>query len=418
MGYKLQKIYIGQNQVRPSGWGWQPWADTILYLPFETDLLDHSQTWLALTNSWNVRIDNGAAYFDGSSYLYSKSFTQINQTNFTASVWFKNTSTANTERVCLHQFRYYSGYRGYCMWITWTDLNAQNTYLKTNWSSTTVTANERHNLILVRDSANQTSQFYFDGQAITMQNENNYPELYWWLGIWWWMWYNSTMWEYKWIGYMSNVIYENKAWTAQEVANYYNQTKGDYQNVLPSTYQEVEYIQSDGNQYINTWVKANSTISTEIVMQPNMSYVSEYAIFWDAWSADALFLMEYSWKYRLHNWGNYWDFATVTDTKTTITTNNTWITINGTSYTLNAGSSYSNNNIWLFYTWDDTSWNRTKRGRFKLFSFKIWSSWTLTRDFIPCYRISDGVIWLYDLVNDVFYTNQWTGTFTKWPDVS
>ena len=36
---------------------------------------------------------------------------------------------------------------------------------------------------------------------------------------------------------------------------------------------------------------------------------------------------------------------------------------------------------------------------------------TLVRDFIPCYRNSDNEIGLYDLVNDMFYTNSGTGTF-------
>ena len=44
---------------------------------------------------------------------------------------------------------------------------------------------------------------------------------------------------------------------------------------------------------------------------------------------------------------------------------------------------------------------------------------TLVRDFIPCYRNSDNEIGLYDLVNDIFYTNQglviylW---FSKYPN--
>lgn len=36
---------------------------------------------------------------------------------------------------------------------------------------------------------------------------------------------------------------------------------------------------------------------------------------------------------------------------------------------------------------------------------------------IPCYRKSDGVIGMYDLVSKVFYTNEGTGTFTKGNDV-
>lgn len=190
---------------------------------------------------------------------------------------------------------------------------------------------------------------------------------------------------------------------------------GEYAR-LPSAYQEVEYIESSWTQYIDTWVKASNTISTELVMRPNMSYTSEYAVLWNAWSADALFLMEYQWKYRLHNWGNYWDFANITNEKTTIETNSTWIIINGVSYSLTAGSNYSNGNICLFDT-GDNAFGWAKKGRFKAYSLQISNNNVWVRDFIPCYRIADSIIWMYDLVNDVFYTNAGTWTFTKWPDV-
>lgn len=35
------------------------------------------------------------------------------------------------------------------------------------------------------------------------------------------------------------------------------------------------------------------------------------------------------------------------------------------------------------------------------------------RDFVPCYRKSDGEIGMYDLVTNTFFTNQGTGNFTK-----
>ena len=38
---------------------------------------------------------------------------------------------------------------------------------------------------------------------------------------------------------------------------------------------------------------------------------------------------------------------------------------------------------------------------------------TLIRNYIPCYRKSDNEIGLYDIVNNVFYTNQGTGVFLK-----
>lgn len=54
----------------------------------------------------------------------------------------------------------------------------------------------------------------------------------------------------------------------------------------------------------------------------------------------------------------------------------------------------------------------------KLYSFKIYDNGTLIRDFIPCYRVADNEVGLYDIVNNQFYTNQGTGSFTKGPDVN
>ena len=44
---------------------------------------------------------------------------------------------------------------------------------------------------------------------------------------------------------------------------------------------------------------------------------------------------------------------------------------------------------------------------------KISENGILIRNFIPCYRKSDNEIGLYDIVNNVFYTNQGTGEFLK-----
>lgn len=49
----------------------------------------------------------------------------------------------------------------------------------------------------------------------------------------------------------------------------------------------------------------------------------------------------------------------------------------------------------------------------RIYSFKIYDNDFLVRNFVPCYRISDGVVGLYDVINDVFYTNAGTGDFTK-----
>lgn len=50
----------------------------------------------------------------------------------------------------------------------------------------------------------------------------------------------------------------------------------------------------------------------------------------------------------------------------------------------------------------------------KLYGIKIYNaSSMLIGNFIPCYRKSDNVIGMYDLVGNKFYTNQGSGAFTK-----
>lgn len=47
----------------------------------------------------------------------------------------------------------------------------------------------------------------------------------------------------------------------------------------------------------------------------------------------------------------------------------------------------------------------------RIYYAKIWDGGTLIRDFIPAVRNDDGAIGMYDQVNDVFYTNDGTGSF-------
>ena len=48
---------------------------------------------------------------------------------------------------------------------------------------------------------------------------------------------------------------------------------------------------------------------------------------------------------------------------------------------------------------------------------KFWGNGQLVGYFIPCYRKSDNVAGMYDIVGDAFYTNQGTGSFSVGGDV-
>ena len=62
--------------------------------------------------------------------------------------------------------------------------------------------------------------------------------------------------------------------------------------------------------------------------------------------------------------------------------------------------------------------NKTYAVSAKLYSTTIYDDDKLLSDFVPCYRKSDGVIGLYDRVENKFYTNSGTGTFQKGQDIN
>jgi hypothetical protein len=47
----------------------------------------------------------------------------------------------------------------------------------------------------------------------------------------------------------------------------------------------------------------------------------------------------------------------------------------------------------------------------KIYCCKFYKDYKIIRDFVPCYRTTDRVAGMYDLVSGVFYTNAGTGEF-------
>ena len=54
----------------------------------------------------------------------------------------------------------------------------------------------------------------------------------------------------------------------------------------------------------------------------------------------------------------------------------------------------------------------------RIYRYSVQYEGEVLQDLIPCYRKIDNAAGMYDVVNDVFYTNSGTGTFTKGPDVN
>lgn len=178
------------------------------------------------------------------------------------------------------------------------------------------------------------------------------------------------------------------------------------QTRLPSAYQEVEWIWSSRTQVINTWViPATQTYTAELEVESTQSGTEYWAF--GIWGTTGFrWWQDSSWHWDTSFGASYEPSSYSLNTKTKITMSNAW---KWTS---------SNTAIWLFWMWENRAYPNNRKWAYKIYYCKIWNSWTLIRDFVPCYRISDNVIWMYDLENDVFYTNNWSWTFTKWNDVN
>lgn len=181
-----------------------------------------------------------------------------------------------------------------------------------------------------------------------------------------------------------------------------NEEAKSYLMNIPSEYQEVEYIQSSWSQVIKTGVYITATwFRADVDFQITSSSPNDQAIVWFYNNESS------SNSYRCWYWPNDW----FTMSQWASSLNRQTATWNSMSFT---ASSYQ---IYLFAKQRYSNGNYDSNAKAKLYSCQIYNnSNEKVRDFYACYRKSDNVIWLYDKVNWVFYTNQGSWSFTKWPD--
>lgn len=194
---------------------------------------------------------------------------------------------------------------------------------------------------------------------------------------------------------------------------------------LPTEYQRVSYLESTGTQYINTGYLPTIYDSIETKFSTKES------------TSDTIL-------YGSRNGSNNYDFTIWINTSTNkgiavhypITSSSkrdtSWfyrnnIIDNPVVLKITPDNCYVNNEI--KYSFTDTRTEYTggyeaymfgrnqsngieARGKFKIYYFKIWTNNILTHSFIPCYRKSDNVAGMYDIVTKTFFINSGTGDFT------
>lgn len=198
---------------------------------------------------------------------------------------------------------------------------------------------------------------------------------------------------------------------SKEIANKKWMNKG----VLPSGYQEVEYIESSGTQYINTNVilTLNSAIEVEGIMSANdttLYGVAENTSYGTSINRESATAISPRW----FN-GSSATISTTPDSAHVYKQDKTQFYIDGElKQTASTNLSAFTRPLYLMARNNIGSADWIG-GR--LYYAKIWDNDVLVFNGIPCYRKSDNVIGMYDTVSNTFFANSGTGTFSKGADV-
>ena len=196
-------------------------------------------------------------------------------------------------------------------------------------------------------------------------------------------------------------------------------------NVLPSKYEKLEYLKSDGTQYIDTGISAKTGLSIEAkIKYTTINGILCGAITTSTGSGDRYYALNFSQSNKVAF--TYLDSAFSASTtltpnemytiKTVISNTRQEMFINGVS----AGYTTKTNDVDLNFTLGlfalhrggsfDPEW--FSEAALPVYYCKIWDGDTLVRYFQPALRKSDNKPGMYDFVSGQFFTNLGTGEFT------
>jgi len=198
---------------------------------------------------------------------------------------------------------------------------------------------------------------------------------------------------------------------------------GNGEAELPEEYQAIEYIQSTGTQYIDTDVIPNNNLT--IKCKTSFGYGTLFGAEGEvASNTIAIAAGTDNKEYIRYFQTSGTPIATeltsnsiyeleFTPTKTIF--KDTDGNLETLSYTASGSSPQCS--LYLFARNLTGSVLETSYSSRRIYYLKIYNDKVLVRDYIPCYRKSDGETGMYDIVNNVFYTNKGTGEFLKGEDI-
>lgn len=191
---------------------------------------------------------------------------------------------------------------------------------------------------------------------------------------------------------------------------------GWYKNTLPGEYQEVEYIESDGTQYIAPKIKTTSSVywyAKFSITQLKGNSSTYYNAIVGENRAPQIAVGSTQWS--VGNAGSNNPFKPAVDTIYEATMNKDksgTLMINGISTGLRRTGACTP------IIFSPSSPNKGTYARIYSVRYVDIESDVDVSNFIPCYRKSDDEIGMYNVINSKFYSNEGTGEFIKGSDVA
>lgn len=214
MWNKIQRIYVGDHyQVYPI---WKPWANTVGYRPLKSDLKDYSG------NGNDFTIYSGSVTYSDNMATVRK----LSRNNLIPSLWNNFTILMYTVQATWETYLFTSSDRNYANFYIGTNSTKARLMRWNNnvwyWPNVDFSGGSTPHLIVGVREWWSTVKLYIDWVKVGTSTVSvaipsaTYMVL--------WNVVSNTLPAKYW-----NLIMENKAWTDQEIADYYNQTKATYQ---------------------------------------------------------------------------------------------------------------------------------------------------------------------------------------------
>lgn len=198
--------------------------------------------------------------------------------------------------------------------------------------------------------------------------------------------------------------------------------------ILPAEYQQVKWIGSSGTQYINTnvkYYKHTIYLDAEITKALN-NYLIGVGV--SGQMANKAFYIgvgtsTYGIQARANNISESltWHDESYTSQRFKMLCNDADgnILYNGNTYSSPKLDTNQANTIPLYLFGQNYGGSFQHGSTARVYRCTIWNKTTgdMVADLVPCYRKSDNVIGMFDLVSEAFRANGGTGTFTKGGDV-